>query len=52
MVSGVVALMLAAHPDWGPDEVRQALVTGADDLEPAGRDLFTGAGLVRADRGW
>jgi|GEM_PF-3413435 len=52
MVSGVVALMLAAHPDWGPDEVRQALMTGADDLEPAGRDLFTGAGLVRADRGW
>jgi len=52
MVSGLVALMLAAHPDWGPVEVRQALVSGADDLEPAGRDLFTGAGLARADRGW
>jgi serine protease AprX len=28
MVSGTVALMLQAHPDWTPDQVKSALVAG------------------------
>lgn len=48
LVSGVCALLLQAHPDWGPYEVAEALRTTAADLGPAGPDTLYGWGLVNA----
>ena len=36
------------HPDWGPDEIRQALTDTAVDLGDPGRDDAYGHGLVDA----
>lgn len=52
MVSGVVALMLSAHPNWGPAEVRAALRSSGLNLDPSGQDpnarIKYGSGLVQA----
>lgn len=43
VVSGAAALLLEAHPDWTPGQVKQALMSGASPL--AGE----GAGQIRVD---
>lgn len=48
LVSGVVALMLSAHPEWGPTQVMSALRKSAMDMAPAGLDAMFGAGLIQA----
>uniref|UniRef100_A0A832MJZ9 Peptidase S8/S53 domain-containing protein n=1 Tax=Eiseniibacteriota bacterium TaxID=2212470 RepID=A0A832MJZ9_UNCEI len=52
LVAGVVALLLEAHPTWGPFEVREALRETA--LNHATPDNDIGWGLVQADlaRAW
>jgi subtilisin family serine protease len=50
VVSGVVALMLAANPALTPDEVRRILEGTADDIGPAGFDEAAGWGRVNAGR--
>jgi hypothetical protein len=47
-LAGVIALMLEADPDLTPWVARDILVRTAKDLEPAGPDPQTGAGLVDA----
>jgi hypothetical protein len=49
-VAGVAALVLAANPTFGVEQVRQVLRSTADDLGPAGFDTDTGAGRVNAAR--
>jgi serine protease len=47
-VAGVAALILAKHPSWTPDQVRNALETTATDLGAAGWDEVYGWGLLNA----
>jgi subtilisin family serine protease len=47
-VAGTAALVLAVHPGFGVEQVRQVLRTTADDLPPAGPDTDSGYGLVNA----
>ncbi len=47
-VAGVAALIKSLHPDWGPDQIRQALTATAEDLGDPGRDDDFGYGLVDA----
>jgi thermitase len=49
-VAGLAALLLSAHPDWTPAQVRQRIVTTVDDLGPRGRDNYFGAGRINAAR--
>src|SRR5688572_29975448 len=49
-VAGVAALVWSAHPTWSNQQVRTALEATAQDVGPAGRDDWSGAGMVRADR--
>jgi subtilisin family serine protease len=44
LVAGCVALVLQAHPDWGPESVREALLMSAD--RAAAPDNRYGWGLV------
>lgn len=48
MVSGVCALLLQIHPEWGPAEVLEALRSTALDLGEAGPDTVYGWGQVNA----
>jgi subtilisin family serine protease len=47
-VAGVAALVKQAHPSYTPDQIRQALRTGADDVDGPGFDLGSGYGRVNA----
>lgn len=47
--AGVAALIRAAAPGLGLDQVRSVLRTRAEDLPPTGYDEDTGDGVVRAD---
>ena len=47
-VSGVAALIKSIHPEWTPEEVKEALVETAVDLGPAGKDDDYGYGLLNA----
>ncbi|MFB3881407.1 MAG: S8 family serine peptidase [Armatimonadota bacterium] len=47
-VSGVAALVIAAHPDWSNSQVRSRLRSTATDLGAVGRDSYFGYGLVDA----
>ena len=48
LVAGVSALLLQIHPEWGPQEVADALRQTARDLGEAGPDPLYGWGLVDA----
>ncbi len=47
-VAGVAALILAHHPEFTNEEVRQVLRVSADDLNSPGFDVRTGAGRINA----
>jgi serine protease len=47
-VAGVAGVVWAEHPKCTNAEIRAALQKSALDLEPKGRDVNTGFGLVRA----
>src|SRR5439155_7712670 len=47
-VSGVAALLLSVRPDLTKDQLRQALLTSAADVCPAGRDDGSGFGRLDA----
>lgn len=49
-VAGVAALVLALHPEYSPEQVRQAIRRGADDVGAAGFDTLSGWGRLNADR--
>mgnify|MGYP000220986139 CR=1 FL=1 len=58
-VSGVAALIKQAHPEWGPEEVRSALVSTTEVLESINTSTYTyntmnpyidGAGMVKPYR--
>ena len=48
MVAGVVALVLSANDDLTPAQVKTILMDTARDIDDAGHDDKTGAGLVNA----
>lgn len=45
---GVAALLLSVHPDWTPEQIRQALRLGADDVQETGWDIYSGFGRANA----
>ncbi|MCP4714936.1 MAG: S8 family serine peptidase, partial [Deltaproteobacteria bacterium] len=47
-VSGTAALLKSIHPDWGPEEIKEALVETAVDYGPEGKDDYYGYGLLDA----
>ncbi|WIX97954.1 S8 family serine peptidase [Amycolatopsis mongoliensis] len=46
----IAALVLSGNPGLPPSEVREALINTAVDIETPGRDNFTGAGVILADK--
>ncbi len=49
-VSGAAALVLAAHPEFTPEQVRQALRVSADDIAAPGFDAASGYGRLNVGR--
>lgn len=49
-VAGVAALVLAQHPEYTPEQVRQALRLGSDDTGRPGFDAESGYGRINAAR--
>ncbi|HVM97574.1 MAG TPA: S8 family serine peptidase, partial [Candidatus Acidoferrales bacterium] len=49
-VSGAAAVILSAHPSYGPEQVRQALRAGADDVDAPGVDINSGYGRINVAR--
>ena len=49
-VSGLAALILANHPAFSPDNVRQVLRVSADDINVPGFDINTGRGRINAEK--
>ena len=47
-VAGVAALVKSIHPEYGPDDIRQALQDTAEDLGAPGWDERYGYGLIDA----
>ena len=47
-VSGVAALLHAKYPTFSPEQIRQALRVGADDIAAPGFDVQSGYGRVNA----
>lgn len=47
-VSGLAALILAQHPTWTAEQVRQAIRRSATDVDAAGFDANTGFGRINA----
>lgn len=45
-VAGAAAVLLAAHPEWTQEEVRQALRFAANDIDSPGVDSNTGSGRL------
>jgi subtilisin-like proprotein convertase family protein len=48
--AAIAALVLSGNPGLPPAEVREALINTAVDIETPGRDNFTGAGVILADK--
>jgi len=48
IVSAVAALLAAKYPDLNRDQLRESLITGADDLGEEGKDDLYGYGKVNA----
>jgi len=48
IVSAVASLLIAKYPDLNRDQVRESLITGADDLGDEGKDNLYGYGKVNA----
>ncbi|WP_410640160.1 S8 family serine peptidase [Amycolatopsis sp. lyj-346] len=48
--AAIAALVLSGNPGLPPAEVREALINTAIDIETPGRDNFTGAGVILADK--
>jgi serine protease len=48
--AGLAALIWSKYPQMKPYEVRSHIRQTAEDLGPAGWDMYTGYGLIRADR--
>ena len=46
--AGVAALILQVHPEYGPEQVRQALRRGSDAVGEPGFDFYTGYGRLDA----
>jgi thermitase len=49
-VSGVAALVESLNSTWTASMVMNQVLSTAQDIGPAGKDVFFGYGLVRADR--
>jgi len=49
-VAGVAALLWSAHPEWSNQKVFLQITRTADDISPAGYDIYTGYGRVNAYR--
>ena len=47
-VAGVAALIQSLHPEFGPEQVRQAIRFGTDDVDATGFDINSGYGRVNA----
>jgi subtilisin family serine protease len=47
-VAGVAALIKSVHPDWGPDEIKEAITETARELGQTGWDEQYGYGLIDA----
>ncbi|MGE5463043.1 MAG: S8 family serine peptidase [Syntrophothermus sp.] len=47
-VSGLAALVIALHPEFKSEQVRQALRHGSEDLWTSGFDVYTGYGRINA----
>jgi serine protease AprX len=50
VVSGAVADLLTAHPDWTPDQVKGALMSSARDVKGAGVEIDVQAALKAKGR--
>ncbi|MEV6878914.1 S8 family serine peptidase [Amycolatopsis sp. NPDC051128] len=48
--AAIAALVLSGNPGLPPADVREALINTAVDIERPGRDNFTGAGVILADK--
>lgn len=46
LVGGAAALLLQAEPETDPEALERALVAGARDIDPPGRDDVNGAGAI------
>jgi subtilisin family serine protease len=46
LVGGAAALLLQAEPEADPESIERALIEGARDVPPPGRDDVTGAGAI------
>ncbi|MCU1268425.1 MAG: peptidase and in kexin sedolisin [Acidobacteria bacterium] len=49
-VAGLAALIRATHPEFSPEQVRQAIKQSADDIGAAGVDNQFGSGRINAAR--
>ena len=47
-VAGVAALIRSLHPEFGPEQVRQAIRFGTDDVDAIGFDINSGYGRINA----
>lgn len=47
-VSGLAALLLSVKPDLTPAQLRDTIITTADEVNPRSREAFLGAGRINA----
>lgn len=48
--AGVAALVKAVNPSISEDQIRQIIVSSADDIQVPGKDTYTGSGRINAAR--